>query len=890
MSDTQPEWADPAEMNATYALLYNTLEFNARPFLPIQMDESIWRLVYAPPARDRRRCWRELGSLSYKPQRRVEGTRSQPRTDALAVPRRNVHRPTGRSFEMQQDDGYLCGMHSMNNVANAVLLTPPDHQSAIEAVRPLVSRLASIEELTLAALREGVFFVPLKLVAASDLNPLDPAERFPADKMCLRMVERARGMVVYQPSPQPGGDGHFVSLVYTEPPPSSSSSSASSDNDDYRWLVYSTGAVVSYGATAAAALDRYMLRVLGSGVSAPEKSREERRRMLQQENISPQRFIGLLPVSLRQLREDALVRLDLSNGSTSSQSAIDEDTLLDIIMQRTLLRRALSETRVTNGSDITLPEPVSPNAIDDLNWFLTQNMYADDATDELRTHFDGREFVNVGSFYMHRHMLDVELNMLVEKLLVRLLAELEAGWSAEPIAMRSRGRTAPLDVRQRYAKMRTSLAKMRGRIRDADGCLGLLLMHIDDSEPASFDKALRVLSNRRWLRYLALTVAASALIAELDRVMESGEYPLRDEARKVLVLFATTAYSTMQGSGIKLSSTPSFTALYRAMQQRGRDELLPLASLPDRIDRVVRTSPLTTQSPFAKLYTEGNYEWFLWLLYAVRDAELPGADTLPDFSRLEITKPAPPNAANVLYDNQGGQYDQLADFAILLRRTLFRAPEPRADFDTLARTYAEQAVNRETSLALAQLFKRNGADFVRVALERGYLTSAPEAALWINFLAFDARFASPDQQVWLAAKNDVAAHDLNDALGPRFLERAAQAGFANLRRRVAGILHFQPDRRAPITNNTTRLPLPRVPGAWYTTRPRTGKETQLCVEPLARLPLDRAAAARVVRTKAQPSDDESFTTVTSKRARKEQQQQPRAAPAHQYLSSPHTLD
>lgn len=875
MTDARGEWAEPTEMNATYALLYNTLEVNSRLFLPIQMHESIWRLVYAPPPRDRKRCWRELGLIAYKPQRQIEGVRTQPRSESLAVPRRNVHKPTGRSFEIQQDEAYLCGMHSLNNVANAVLFTPPDHQAAIEAVRPLVSRLASIEELALAALREGVFLVPIKLVAASDLNPLDPAEKFPSDKMCLRMVEKARGMVIYQPAPR-GGDGHFVSLVYTE----QQQQVAGEENEDNRWLVYSTGAVVASGATAAAALDRYMLRVLGSGLSPNEKTREERRRLLQEANISPQRFIGLLPISLKLLREDAVLVID-----AAAKAPLDEDDLLDLIMQRTLLRRALSETRITNVSDITLPEPVSPNAIDDLNWFLSVNTYIDEASDELRTHFDGLEFVNVGSFYLHRHLIDAEINTLSDKLLIGLLVEIESDWSTGTELLRGRRGLVPVEVERRYKKIRKSLAQVRARIRDGESGLGLLLMHIDDSEPESFDKAIRMLSNRRWLRYLALTVAASALIEELDRAMANGVYPLREEARRVLVLFATTAYASMQGSGIKLSSTPSFTALYRAIQITGRDELLPIDSLPVRIANVVRTSPLTTQSPFAKLYTEGNYEWFLWLLYAVRDANMPGAENMPDFTRLEITKPAPQNPANIGYDNQGGQYDQLADFVILLRRTLFRVPEPKADFAVLERNYGEQMITQPTRLPLANLFRRNGTDFIRIALAQRFLASSDEAMAWINFLAFDARFASADQQEWLRAKNDTGTHDLNDdARGPRFVERAAQAGFDNLRRRVAGVLHFGPDNREPITNNLTRLPPPRQMGLWYTTRPRSTKETELCVEPLSRLPLDRAATARVVRTKAQPSDDDSFSTVTSKRARRQQE---RAAPAHY---SPQSID
>ena len=827
-------------MNSTYALLYSTLVVCNAPYLPSQMEPELWRLVYGTAAaRDRSMSWAyasgdnaEARAFCYTPQNKTREILQQEKTakariallrastdicgddrkrevererymlDALRrQPNERFQRPPrvtlpeyrGRSFEVQEHDAYLCGMHALNNVANSVLLTPPDLLQAIELCRPLDSRYASWEEMCLAGLREGVFLLPLRLSDVSDLNPLDETEALPARKFCLELIKRAGGLVVFEPS-ESVATGHYVSLIYTRGAEYEAGTEQDEEDDQDRdWCVFSMDEVVSNGRTAADALDNYFFETMSLGIdkhvvtaAKAETQREKRRGMLRDGTAcwDPLHFVGLLPISLDLLLQDA------THGPRLDKSKADIEWLHIL---RTVVRRALSEMRVEktrDGRDVNMPRPVSPGNFDVMCDFVVANSVDHDAEDsdvDEKTRFDGLDTINAASVMFVRYNVDEEINRAVDELASLILRS-----SSENDVL---GETRLLLV-----QLRSSLLTLPA--------LGLFFAPKDN-----FDKMTRLVSNRRWLRYLAVVLGCTWLVERID---ETASLPLQQ-----LALFCFTGYCSQQTGGVKLASWPGIRDLFLSLATRRR-ELLPLDSVPRNVAQVALEAEVGVRTPLASLLLRSSYDLVLWFLNAC--APLP--INLKPFKIVDGS----------LVDDKSQMFDEQAHFIVLLRRSLFNLPFENNDHAQIDNWMPPQPADTITMPAIVDHFI-----VAACALVAGNLR---DCASYIDVLGFDSRFAPRvgEERVDYLARtaplaNDLSVHVLEDNKKPRFVERMMQEGVSSFYARTFGALNIRADDRLPITDNLDRLPLPKVPGQWMSTRPYIRKSARLCMAPLHHLPL-----------------------------------------------------
>jgi len=889
MSDAAPQWARPQSMARAYALLYNTLMVRNAPYLMSQMDESVWRLVFGSAAcRPRHLSWararndnRESRAFVYAErrttaqqlarqrelrgriatlrdsadltgalqERMVERARAelrrveQPTAERFPRPPRDTHADlVHRSFQVQYHDAYLCGMHSLNNVANSVLLTPPDILQAIELMRSLEPRFAAYEELALAALREGVFLLPVKLTDPSDLNPLDYSELAPRNKYFLDLLEEAGGMVVYEPGAPPEL-GHYVSLVYVP----------EADDPDSEWVVYSTERVVARGATAADALDRYVLGVLygaefgrnakyatGDGRERRRRDAAEARRTLRG---AQGHFVGLLPIALDALVDDAT--------QVNLMSSLDEKRRERVYVLRTLVRRALSQMRVDCGSDLTLPPPISPGNFDAMCHFFTANRVHSD--DEL--HFDGLDVANVASFVTVRFTTDQTINKAMDALARRVLLELDsaAPWSA---------REARIDALATLVELRSFLRSMPA--------LPLLFAMRDN-----FGKFSRLLSNRRWFRYFVLQLALTGVIASLRHGGAVAPVPTR-----IVALLCFVGFCNLQAAGVRLAATPSLVQLFARIGELGdeRGTLLPLDDAPPNIARLVRHSPATQRGPLFSLLINCSYDASLWLLRAIERARLPHAPcngalaplfAISDNDRERVSQQLPHGQRVAERDDSSIAYDQLSSFVTLLRVTLFALPFEHIDYISVREDGAAVRPGVPTRRAVARQLRESARRFAHeVGKER--LAPPERAAELVDALAFDKRYLhaaaadDDDDSVW-EWTGDSAARALDDECKPRYVERLMQFGIDEAYRQTFGAFCLCADRRTPITDNIERLPLPRVAGNWMTTRPLVHDSVLLACAPLTALPTLEQVTRESTMFALDSSDDEPWQTVGAPR-------------------------
>lgn len=852
MSADVPKWADAKSMARAYALLYNTLLVRNAPYMMAQMDEDVWRLVYGSAAcRPRHMSWakarddnRESRGFVYAErrvttqqlarqrelrgriatlrdsvdltgavqERMVERAREelrrveQPNAERFPRPPRETHADlANRSFQIQHHDAYLCGMHSVNNVANRVLLSPPDILQTVELLRSLEPRFAAYEELALAALREGIFLLPVKLTDPSDLNPLDYSESAPRNKYFLDMLEEAGGMIVYQPSPPPAL-GHYVSLVYVP----------EADDGDSEWVVYSTDRVAARGATAADALDRYILSVLfGARFDKDAKygtgdSRETRRQQAAAAcglRDSQMHFVGLLPIALDALVDDST--------QTRMMADLSEKQRERVYVLRTLVRRALSEMRLEGAGDLTLPPPISPGSFDTMCQFFAINRVHSD--DEL--HFDGLDVANVASFVTVRFTTDQTINSAMDALARRVLLELDS--------------SAPWTAPEARADALATLVELRSYLRSLPA-LGLLFAMRDN-----FGKFSRLLSNRRWFRYFVLQLAITGVIETL-RAGRGALVPTR-----IVALLCFVGFCNLQAAGVRLAATPAIVRLYARVGDLGdeRAALLPLDDAPPNIADLVRRSPAAQRGPLFSLLINCSYDASLWLLQASERARLPQMPCNGTLSALfAISERDRDRAAEQLpgaqrvaeRDDSSIAYDQLSSFVTLLRVTLFAMPFEHIDNTVVRSSAAALGPGAPTGKSLAQQLRESGRRFAHeFAVDR--LTYPERAAELIDALAFDKRYlhATDDQLAWTG---DDAARLLDDESKPRYTERLTQSGIDEAYRQTFGAFCLSADRRTPITDNVERLPLPRVPGNWLTTRPLVHESVLLACAPLETLP------------------------------------------------------
>lgn len=530
-----PNWAQPRTMTRTYAALYNSLGC-----IPTLMDVSLWRIVYGGAAmRPRNESWALAvqGSeierhFAYTNQRRLvakreaEGavrerigaiqadadhsTRSVLKSRlaseriellrAAAPTRHHFQRPPrttlrampARHFEVQLHDAHLCGVHAVNNLANGVLLSPPDLLQAIELVRPLDNLFASPEELAVALLREGVFTVPI-LLQRDYLRRLSEGDEFDANdsvQHCLDLIDLAGGLVVYDGGGQidrsASTTGHFVTLVRQPkaplPVPGVSQPKLGGLDviGDHEWCVFSTNSIVAHGYTIADALLAYMSAI------RPDDYQGE---------SGGCNLLALLPLSLEPLFCDIERRTAGTNTRRSATSAPQSTEQLKRVAAhvsalRSLLRRSLSESTVTESADrddvrdIAMPRPLTMLGLDAVVAFY-------DADVAQRNYYNGTGPINVASVIAARMFANDLIGGHGRELFVTLRDHEQQRISAE----------------EARSSLLASMRQLRSAILDVQVLPLLFSMRV------SFELFEMVIPGGEWLRLYALYAATTCAIA-----------------------------------------------------------------------------------------------------------------------------------------------------------------------------------------------------------------------------------------------------------------------------------------------------------------------------------------------------------------------------------------
>lgn len=360
-------------------------------------------------------------------------------------------RERGRDFETQ-DDGYLCGMHALNNVAGGVLLDPPALLSAIGTLRKdddfeasrSITLYAQRDELFLAALREGVVLAPLSLTAIEDISSLrGDRSKFPRDKCFERLLRDTGGLLVLAPGDR-GAGGHWVPLV---PAP------------DGRWLIYSFDQVIVAEATIGGALRRYL--DMRGGVSAAGA-----RDALSILQLAGAEYVAMVPLHTTCNDDDAAAERDMPALQRASR-----------VVARHWARSVLANARLVGGRDVEFATPIeTPLALHHVcNALLAGRELGNSRFRRLVTEFT----------------LDVTLNSAANAL-AGLLAD--AGTNRLLAADQ-------IDQQE----LRIALQRLRSDLRSVDGA-GLML---GSEQSGGIESAA-------WLRYAALMLAARTIERQLD--------------------------------------------------------------------------------------------------------------------------------------------------------------------------------------------------------------------------------------------------------------------------------------------------------------------------------------------------------------------------------------
>lgn len=923
-------WNRPEVMVQTFAFLYNTIET-----LGVQMDESLWRKVYAlPPMRNRRLNWSQLGDARqiqfiprYQPplehddvfvfpvaefrddqfdegratvshigvKRRHERGKTQnevpyyARANGLFDPPVTLHDRTLRRNYVQQNDGFLCATHALNNVMNRIAFAPADTLGVIDVLRPLGNMFAQLEEVMLVALREGVLLLRVSLTMLSELVPLHDTERFPERKVFLRFVKQAGGMLVYRPS----ADGHFVSLIY--------SGDRTLPLDTPRWAIWDGKNVVTRGSTAASALERYIFRSSIIGVSDPEIIRREREASQRNYgNVLGNSFYGLLPISAETLlgyRGDVSPDVDDDDDDDENDDTDISDAEEERRLVRTLLRRFLSETTVIDTGlraenplneqreEIAEAAPLSANNFD----MIARDMRANNLT--------GRETTNPASFFAARFAVDKSLNANFDKI-ASLLLDLYTSNGSAPLSRFWR------------RELTNSIKEAASLIIDQTG-IGLFFTNVrvardnaseDEQRQAEEErrKFFTIHSNRRWFRYFVLFLVCSAVddyigtkpeipkppgVSERDNPRNNPDndrwYVETIPARIIELLFVLcfVGFTNLTSCGEPFAKTPHISELADLLFN-ARDALLtPRDNVPsflralmthadteiageEPLTRVARINGLRQQ--FAHYLVFTRYDKTLWLLESAVACRLPNF-ALPSIEPFRLTDDARVRAADAFEgsahfdratfmqkttDDGSPAYDHMAEFCTLLRTTLFQLPFGTHDYasalhnlislrrdDVVPYEMAQHMHN--AALKFVQLSQRpviddnDDDDDMNVRLPFPVIASEHDARDWIDIVAFDRRFTT---SLWDKFANVLNARETNNVRKPRLFERALELGFDRIQRRVFGVHTVVPDNRAPIYSNPTRIPTTNAQNEmitrWTDARPYQTAQAQLSVAPL----------------------------------------------------------
>lgn len=789
-------WSFPNDMHQSYAFLFQTVNT-----LRVQMSAELWQLVYnRPAARDRAVAWvRELvytrrhmlaserkARDAYE-ERMLELRENEIRLDATTLdeairrqekairtldmaiarnrlmsfqpPTKTEDAHSGSVFEVQSD-GLYCGIHALNNMARSLLFAPPDILSAIECTRTLDERCASPEDLQLMALREGIFLLQLKL------TDIDDADQLTGGTFFRQLLERAGALLIYQPSGY--GTGHYVPLLRIRD----------------QWLIFSTDAVVVRSDSASDALHTYAALSSKVDVAVGQTARAARVAAVEAGGHRPP-FIGLLP-------------LDLDCMWDAKPS-----TALRGIMTRSLLRRALSEWHLSQATDPAVffdmwtPTPLSPCAIEELGWVIRYEppvSTGDGAVATVRC--AGTETVNPASFIGARHAVYRELNRLAEE----LIHSIRHKTYSETIALLRQLRS--------YLRAAPALDCLFGTTDNA------MAAATDDCDVPGVevrgDYAYALMSNRRWLRLVALAIATTAVLTQVDS-QDSGQ--LTSETFKIAMLICLLCYTNMRGYGVP--SSPDLSAAWECMTNDMHwSALLPCDSMPASI----RAAHFGRPGGVAEMCLQVLYDGTIWLLQSV--AHLRSFPLQPALlAALRGPDGAPLDDNRALTDRK---------FALVaaLRSTLFALPLLGADSDVVAGALREQWCFESAELAHhnRDAIAAFTAECKRIA---GRANGAAIAANAIDVLAFDSAYIAD------------SSHELpsgEDEVRPRFLERAARAGFVHIHRCSFGRIdsYFDVRDRPPATQNPDRVELPESAGAWYSARVRS-EAPRLAVAPLWQL-------------------------------------------------------
>ncbi len=928
-------WNRPDVMLETYAFLYNTIDT-----LAIEMDETLWRKVYAlPPMRNRRLNWsrlEEARSIQFLPQyqtpiaglsggggdeyvfpvsdldprqfdegratvarvgakrRQIEGAASRvelpfyARSNGLFDPPVTIRDRMLRRSYVQQNDGFLCATHALNNVANRIMFAPADMLGVIDVFRPLGNMFAQLEEVILTALREGIFMLQVSLTSLTEFNPLHEAERHPARKTFLRFLKQAGGMLVYRPS----AAGHFVSLVYSDDP--------SLPPATPRWAIWDGKNVSVRATTAASALSTYIFKSDIVGISDPEVIRRERARHEQNlQNVIGSSYFGLLPISLEvllgigvppSLRDSTNANDndddDNDESGDDSRAAAKAEYLETLTLTRSLLRRFLSETTVIETGlhaenpineqreEISSPIPMSANNFESI------------ARDMSGYGLTGREPTNPVSFMSARFVLDQTLNKhfdgVAEILLqVHSKTPLSRFWRRE---------------------MTNHIKQAASLLVDSTG-VGMFFssagLYTDEERETMF----KIHTHRRWFRYFVLYIACTVIdnyigtkpeipkppgVSERDNPRNNPDNdrwyvePIPAYILRILMVLCMVGFTNHVTSGEPLTNTPHIVKLISFMFH-SRHGVLIREKLPPWLSTIIATADLViegeeardhadrlsqAQERFTEYLAKTRYDKSLWLLELVAAARLPNFP-LPSVEPFRLTRAARQRSAAIqlvndpefdveeflsrTWDNGSPEMDRTAEFCAILRSTLFRLPLARQNFQSVAEALVELRTDDATPLVVANFMHESASLFIAEVLkpELDYSNDADNdegepmvrlhvetidsedvAREWIDIVAFDRRFAS---SVWVQASNDYTTHRITVAK-PRLFERALQRGFDLIHRRVFALHMTAPDARPPIHSNPTRIPQTNarseVTRSWTEVRPSRLPQAELSVAPL----------------------------------------------------------
>ena len=744
-------WSFPTDMLKSYAYLFDSVAT-----LRTQMSEDVWRLVYdSRPWRDRKCAWSREAFYTRQRLLQRELAELDAYNERLETLRENAFELSDEEMQeaLRRQEKAIHTLQTTVGQERLMYFPPPSMHIDPATKAPFQvqsdSFFCAVHALNNVA--RSVLFTPADMLSAIECTrTLDEQCASPEDVQLMALREgvvlllvkltdicdanglasgtafhqlllAAGGMVVYQPNGY--STGHYVPLVRV----------------NNHWLVYSTNSVVVHASSPDEALHTYIAHSTNVVQARHETAHAARRRAYALNQSEREPFIGLLPLPLDCLWSEST---QISRAGT--------------ILVQSLLRRALSEWRLVpaNGGavqfDLWTAPPISPCAITEIAWVIG---------DEAGPHrCEGTNRVNVASFISTRHTIQRELNELA-------------------IALQLQKNANRDDLLALLRQVRSYL-----RSTPAIDCLFGVVEPNESYTTSQMAYSYALFSNRRWFRHIALLLATTPLIGELER-----EERVSQETWSFVRLFTLLCHSNLFGSGvptppeiIQLTSGLSFDGLYKRQ--------LPWHCVPAPLAAQIERDGLSFVRSFQ------SYHASLWLLRA-----LPGP---PLFNNQPAVLAAFELRGYADADRNLFESDRAALLVRILRTTLFRLPI-EAPQDALGEQWAFE------SDVLASRNMTSARRFVTHCRQAEIALDVDELHDIIDVLAFDRHYLDANRE-----RGELVATDAQ----PRILERAARDGFDRMYARSFGRYDTVRDARAPATLNSERISLPQVPDQWHTAR------------------------------------------------------------------------